>query len=377
MTAPAHVLEADELLAGFTRALRAAGVAVTQDRTMGFLRAVSVVGLGDRRATYWAGRATLCADPADLAVYDEVFTGWFLADSRPGRPQPRPPVTVAQAALDASEDGPDSGPNPGEDSSVRVAASGAERLRHRDIAALSPAERVALARLFGTLSPRLPRRTGHRSVPAPRGAVDPRRTLRRTLARMGEPDLAWRRRTTRPRRVVLLVDVSGSMSAYADALLRLAHRVVSATPARGAGAVEVFTVGTRVTRVTRAMRLRDPEQAILAAGRTVPDWSGGTRLGQTLQAFLDRWGQRGMARGAVVVVLSDGWEIGDARLLGEQMQRLSRLAHRVVWANPHRGSEGYQPVQQGMVAALPSVDAFVAGHSLAAFAELMEAVADA
>jgi uncharacterized protein with von Willebrand factor type A (vWA) domain len=153
--------------------------------------------------------------------------------------------------------------------------------------------------------------------------------------------------------------------------------VVSASPAHGDGAVEVFTVGTRVTRVTRAMRLRDPEQAIVAAGHTVPDWSGGTRLGQTLQAFLDRWGQRGMARGAVVVVFSDGWEIGDARLLGDQMQRLARLAHRVVWANPHRGSEGYQPVQQGMAAALPHVDAFVAGHSLAAFADLMEAVADA
>jgi uncharacterized protein with von Willebrand factor type A (vWA) domain len=374
MTVPARALEADEMLVGFSRALRAAGVAVTQDRTMGFLRAASVVGLGDRQATYWAGRATLCAGPEDLPVYDEVFTGWFLAGTRPGSREPAPRVTVAQAALEAHEDG--SEPD-GDDSAVRVAASTAERLRHRDIAALSPAERLALARLFGTLSPRLPRRTAHRTAPAARGAVDPRRTLRRTLARMGEPDLAWRRRTTRPRRVVLLVDVSGSMSGYADALLRLAHRVMSASPAHGAGAVEVFTVGTRVTRVTRAMRLRDPEQAIVAAGHTVPDWSGGTRLGQTLQAFLDRWGQRGMARGAVVVVFSDGWEIGDARLLGDQMQRLARLAHRVVWANPHRGSEGYQPVQQGMAAALPHVDAFVAGHSLAAFADLMEAVADA
>jgi uncharacterized protein with von Willebrand factor type A (vWA) domain len=141
--------------------------------------------------------------------------------------------------------------------------------------------------------------------------------------------------------------------------------------------VEVFTVGTRLTHLTRAMRLRDPERAIVAASRTVPDWSGGTRLGENLKVFLDRWGQRGMARGAVVVVFSDGWERGDVALLGEQMMRLKRLAHRVVWVNPHRGKEGYLPVQQGIVAALPYVDDFVAGHSMATFEELIEVVAHA
>jgi uncharacterized protein with von Willebrand factor type A (vWA) domain len=138
--------------------------------------------------------------------------------------------------------------------------------------------------------------------------------------------------------------------------------------------VEVFTVGTRLTRVTRAMRLRDPERALVAAGETVPDWSGGTRLGESIKVFLDRWGGRGMARGAVVVVFSDGWERGDPALLGEQMDRLKRVAHRVVWVNPHRGKAGYEPVQQGVLAALPHVDDFVAGHSLATFAELLEVV---
>jgi len=201
------------------------------------------------------------------------------------------------------------------------------------------------------------------------------------LKRMGEPgEVAWRRPAQRPRRVVLLLDVSGSMSSYADALLRLAHRfshpkVDSRT--RGAPRVEVFTVGTRLTRVTRAMRMRDPERAIVAAGETVPDWSGGTRLGETLRIFMDRWGQRGLARGAVVVVFSDGWERGDAGLLGEQMRRLHALAHRVVWVNPHVGKHGYLPVQQGIVAALPYVDDLVAGHSLATFEDLIEVVADA
>ena len=178
--------------------------------------------------------------------------------------------------------------------------------------------------------------------------------------------------------MVLLVDVSGSMSPYADALLRLSHRfVVSTGSTSGGSRTEVFTIGTRLTRVTRAMRLRDADRAIVAAGETVPDWSGGTRLGETLRIFLDRWGQRGLARGAVVVIFSDGWERGDTTLLSQQMRRLHSLAHRVVWVNPHVGKDGYQPVQQGIVAALAHVDDFVAGHSLATFEELIEVVADA
>ncbi|HSE55677.1 MAG TPA: VWA domain-containing protein, partial [Nocardioidaceae bacterium] len=224
-----------------------------------------------------------------------------------------------------------------------------------------------------------PRRTATRRTPWRRGDVDAARTHRQMLARMGEPgDIAWRRRGLRPRRVVLLVDVSGSMSPYADALLRLAHTFVSASgPAGTSDTVEVFTVGTRLTHITRAMRQRDADRALVAASQTVPDWSGGTRLGETLKVFLDRWGQRGMARGSVVVVFSDGWERGDVALLAEQMLRLRRLAHRVVWVNPHRGKEGYLPVQQGIVAVLPYVDDFVAGHSMATFEELIEVVAHA
>jgi len=164
------------------------------------------------------------------------------------------------------------------------------------------------------------------------------------------------------------------------ALLWLAHRFVVAggvSTSSTTRAVEVFTIGTRLTRVTPAMRLRDVDRAIVAAGETVPDWSGGTRLGETLRIFLDRWGQRGLARGAVVVIFSDGWERGDTALLGEQMRRLHGLAHRVVWVNPHVGKDGYQPVQAGIVAALAHVDDFVAGHSMATFAELVEVVGDA
>jgi uncharacterized protein with von Willebrand factor type A (vWA) domain len=193
---------------------------------------------------------------------------------------------------------------------------------------------------------------------------------------MGEPGrVEHRRRGTRPRRVVLLIDVSASMRPYADALLRLAHRMMST--ASGHPRPEVFTLGTRLTRITTALSAADVDRALVRAGEQVPDWAGGTRLGETLGAFLTRWGARGMARGAVVVVFSDGWERGDAIELAEQMARLRRLAHRVVWVNPHRGKVGYEPVQSGIKAVLPYVDDFLAGHSLGTFDELLGVVTHA
>ena len=371
------VRSADEVLLGFTRALRAAGVAVTQDRAHGFLTAVAAVGADDRQATYWAGRATLCGSPDDLARYDQVFTAWF--DPRDGLPraQLREASRPSTAHLLPDADGAGRGDEEGEEDVVRAAASAAEVLRHRDVASLDAAEKRRLAGMFGRLTLRPPTRRTARHRRWHRGELDASRTLRASLRHLGEPaEIAWRRRDSRPRRVVLLVDVSGSMSAYADALLRLAHRLTQSARTAG-GTVETFTVGTRLTHVTRALRSRDADRAIVAAGEVVPDWSGGTRLGETLRVFLDRWGQRGMARGAVVVVFSDGWERGDAGLLGEQMARLQRVAHRVVWVNPHRGKEGYEPLQGGVVAALPHCDDFLAGHSLATFDYLTEVIARA
>ena len=227
-------------------------------------------------------------------------------------------------------------------------ASTTEVLRHRDVATLSSSERAHLAALFAALRPRAPRRRAHRHAPSRRGLVDARRTLRGQLRRMGEPGpIEWRHRGTRPRRVVLLVDVSGSMSAYADALLRLGHAyAASGLP------VEVFTLGTRLTHVTRALRQRDPERALVACGSTVPDGRGHPpRRGHP--GLPRPLGPAGHGPGAVVVVFSDGWERGEPEALAEQMRRLRALAHRVVWVNPHRGKPGYEPVQQGIVAALP------------------------
>jgi uncharacterized protein with von Willebrand factor type A (vWA) domain len=369
--------EADEVLLGFTRALRAAGVPVTQDRAHGFLAAVAAVGADDRQATYWAGRATLCGSPDDLARHDEVFAAWF--DPRDGLPRARPREASrpSTAHLLPDAEGAGGGDEAGEEDLVRAKASEAEVLKHRDVATLDAAEKRRLASMFVRLSLRPPARRTARHQRWHRGELDASRTLRNSLRHLGEPgEIAWRRRGTRPRRVVLLVDVSGSMSPYADALLRLAHRLTQSARSVG-GTVETFTVGTRLTHVTRALRSPDADRAIVAAGEVVPDWSGGTRLGETLRVFLDRWGQRGMARGAVVVVFSDGWERGDAELLGEQMARLKRVAHRVVWVNPHRGKAGYEPLQGGVVAALPHCDDFLAGHSLATFADLTEVISRA
>ncbi|MDO9455521.1 VWA domain-containing protein [Nocardioides sp.] len=375
--ATAH--EIDEVLLAFTRALRAAGVPVTHDRSAGFLEATALVGLdgpAGQQLTYAAGRATLCSTPDDLVRYDQVFAAFF--DARDGLPRERPappsrPVT-SQMSLD---EGAGEGDEGADDDVVRALASDVEVLRHRDLATMTAAEKHHLAAMFATLRPRPPLRRTVRQEPWRRGRVDAARTLRASMRRHGEPArIEWRHRRLRPRRVVLLVDVSGSMSGYADALLRLAHTMTQALTTRG-GRVETFTVGTRLTHLTRALRSRDAERALVAAGSAVPDWSGGTRLGETLKVFTDRWGRRGMARGAVVVVFSDGWERGDCTQLGEQVRRLRAVAHRVVWVNPHRGKAGYEPVQQGILAVLPHVDDLVAGHTLATYAELVEVVARA
>lgn len=364
-------LGADAVLLGFVRAVRAAGVDASAERVYAFLRAVAVLRPGLRADVYWAGRATLCGGHDDLERYERVFAAYFGAHDEPARPTVRAtPAPRPRLVLRDAPPGPRA-PGGGEPSGPPTAtlASSAEVLRHRDVAELSAAERAQLNRLLAAFALHGRTRRSARRRPARRGDVDPRRTVRALLRRGGEPARPHRHaRVERPRRVVLLVDVSGSMAPYADALLRFAHAAV-----RG-GRTEVFTIGTRLTRVTRELSHRDPDLAMAALAAAVPDWRGGTRLGELLREFLNRWGQRGLARGAVVVLLSDGWERGDPELLAAQMRRLHGLAHRVVWANPRKARPGYAPLAAGMAAALPSVDDFVEGHSLLALERLAQVV---
>jgi len=371
---PTTTTDATSTVVGLARTLRAAGVPAGPDRVQRLVEALSVVDVTSRAQVYWAGRLCLCASAADLASYERVFAAYFGGERPVAWRQRKDPVLRPMPGF-AGVTPPAGEPTDGDGPAALAAtASAVELLRSRDIATLGPAEREAVRRLLAAF--RLPGelRRSRRYRPAPRGPIDPARTTRELLARGGEPArLARRTHRSRPRRVVLLVDVSGSMSGYADALLRFTHAA-----ARGSAApTEVFTIGTRLTRVTRELSHRDPDTAMAALTAAVPDWSGGTRLGELVKAFLDRWGQRGLARGAVVVVLSDGWERGDARLLGESMARLHRLAHRVVWANPRKFRPDYAPLAAGMAAALPHVDEFVEGHSVAALEQLAAVVAGA
>ena len=363
----------DPLLAisAFGRVLRAAGVAADAGRIAAFIAALDWLDPSSAADVYWAGRLTLCADPDDLPRYDAAFAAVFGGERIPHLAHAETPEAVPVALAPAAA--PDSRPAAEGESGerLRAAASTTESLRTRDIAGLSAAERAELARLLASFTLPGELRPSRRRRTAVRGPLDRRRTVRSALGAGGElAALHHHRPAPRPRRVVLLIDISGSMAPYADALLRFAHAA-----RRGGAPVEIFTLGTRLTRVTRELSHRDPEVALRAVAAAVPDWSGGTRLGVLVRAFLDLWGQRGLARGAVVVLLSDGWEREDPALLGEQMARLSRLAHRVVWANPLRGRPGYQPLAAGMAAALPYVDDFVAGHSADALVALADVVA--
>ena len=348
----------------FAAVLRGAGLDVPTDSVIAFATALGRTGLDEREPVYWAGRATLTRRPDDVRAYDAAFAAFWDG------------VTVPDDEPDAPDE-PDE-PEPQETVEVEVGPwSAVEVLRQKDFAAYTPGERDEAHRLIADLRVTAALRRSRRLRPARRGAPDVAATMRDALRTGGEPvHRRYRGRTHRPRRLILLCDVSGSMEPYARALARFLHAAVSA---RKPGRVEAFALGTRVTRITRelAAHAHDPDAALAAAAHAVQDWSGGTRLGEGLRAFNDRWGARGMARGAVVVILSDGWDRGDPALLGAEMARLSRVARRVVWVNPLKASPGYAPLAQGMAAALPYVDAFVEGHSVASLDQLAKVVGTA
>ncbi|SEL24476.1 vWA domain-containing protein [Nonomuraea pusilla] len=365
---PAWTGAAGELAAtmtGFARTLRAAGVAADHERTQNLLRALRHLDVAEPRQVYWAGRLTLCSGPDDLPRYDRCFAAYF--GGLRARAE-RPAVATVTRRLAADGAGVDDGAR-GEGEAVPGAASRAEVLRHRDVARLTDAERAEVHAMLSMLRAGRARRRSRRFEGSHRGVLDRRRTIRDALRKGEIARLRHRRHTTRPRPVVLFVDVSGSMAPYAETLLRFAHALVRSEPR----ATEVYSVGTRLTPITAELRHRDPGTALAEVSRAVPDWSGGTRLGEELREYLSRRS----ARGAIAVIASDGWERGDPALLGAQVARLSRQAYRVIWVNPHKGYEDYRPLTGGMRAVLPYLDDLVAGHSLAAFEELSERLADA
>jgi uncharacterized protein with von Willebrand factor type A (vWA) domain len=355
---------ASELVVGFAAELRRRGLTVPPDTVLAYARALDVVGLDERDPVYWAGRSTLVRRPEDVAAYDAAFSAYWERTLE--QPAHRMRVSVLEQLVAAEgADGDDDGTG---DADGELRWSAVESLREKDLAALTDEERAEADRLIDALRLDGPRRRGRRRGPSPRGSLDLRRTVGRALRTGGEPvRLLHEAPRDRPRRVVLLLDVSGSMAAYARALLRFAHVAV-----RARDGVEVFALGTRLTRLTASLRTHDADAALALATAAVPDYEGGTRLGETIGEFTQRFGVRGMARGSVLVILSDGWDRGEASLLGEHLARLARVTNRIVWVNPLKASPGYAPLAAGMAAALPYVDDFVEGHSLGSLESLAE-----
>ena len=386
-------LDLPPLAAALSRRLHDRGLPITPGRTADFARALTLVRPTARRRLYWTARAVLVTDPTQVETFDEVFFSVFGTptlgdDFEPedtqtafspldGRPAAEHEVSPGESAAqglrwssatsgehEADRDGDEVGAPP-------ALASDEELLGRKSFDALEPHELARLYRLMSHLELATPKRRTRRFERGHHGErVDMRRTLRASLRTGGDPiRLARRHRRIAPRRLVLLCDISGSMEPYARAYLQF----LTCAAATGPNA-EAFVFATRLTRLTRALGSRSPERAIQRAAAAAPDWSSGTRIGDALKEFNDRHGRRGMARGAVIVILSDGWERGDPRLVGQEMERLARLAHRIIWVNPRVSAAAFS-VQVGvMVAALPHCDALVSGHSFAALEEVAAAI---
>jgi uncharacterized protein len=373
VTGPGAEPDVDREVAALAAALRREGVGVGTGQVVTCRRAVALLG-GRRRDRYWAARTTLVSDPRDLAVFDRVFRE--LSHAPADDPELPAPSDQEAPVEDAASDRRGGGGTPDGGLPAGRIASERERLRRRRFDRATPDELAAIAQLLQRLEVAVPHRVSRRTRPGRGGELDLPRTLERALAADGELiDRAWRSRRRRPRRLVLLLDVSGSMAPYARALLRFGIAARRAADREASRRVEVFAFGTRLTRLSDELAAREPDTALATAARRVLDWDGGTRIGACVDELVRTWGRRGVLRGAVVVVCSDGLERGDPAQLSAAMARLGRQAHRVVWVNPLAGDARFEPSQRGMAAALPYVDRLLPGHDLASLEGLSEVLA--
>ena len=365
---------ANKMAVAFARILRGAGLDVPLDSVIVFVGALTQLGLENRENVYWSAHATLIRRHEDVQIFDRAFKVFWeqqIAVETATFEEQHESITLLVDDEDANTD--DSSAEPIEDeNTIALRFSKIETLREKDFAAYNQLELREAEQFMASLRLAGPPKKSLRLMKTNRHGArhDIRRTMRATLQHDGEPiERYWREPSTKLRRLVVLLDISGSMEPYARALLRFMHAAVV-----GRQRVEAFTFGTRLTRITKELTSRDPDKALAQTSAQVSDWSGGTRLGECMQSFNDNWGVGGMARGSIFVILSDGWDRGDPKVLADQMSRLSRVAYRVIWVNPLKVSPGYAPLARGMAAAMPYIDEFVEGHSLEALRELTEVI---
>jgi uncharacterized protein with von Willebrand factor type A (vWA) domain len=360
----------------FARILRGAGIDVPLDSVIVFVSALSKVGLENRDDVYWSAYATLIRRHEDSQIFDRAFAIFWeqlVAVDTATYEQQTESVTLLIDSEDANNDDSNAAPANEDENTITLRFSNVETLREKDFAAYSETELREAEQFMSSLKLAGPPKRSLRLQKANRRGSrhDIRRTMRAVLQNDGEPiERYWREPSTKLRRLVVLLDISGSMEPYARALLRFMHAAVV-----GRQRVEAFTLGTRLTRITRELTNRDPDRALARTSAQVADWSGGTRLGECLQNFNDNWGVGSLARGSIFVILSDGWDRGEPQVLAEQMMRLQRVAYRIIWVNPLKVSPGYAPLARGMAAAMPYIDDFVEGHSLDALRELTAVIA--
>ncbi|AEA24845.1 VWA domain-containing protein [Pseudonocardia benzenivorans] len=360
------------LLVRFARTLRAEGVAIGPGDVLTYCASVATLDPTDLVDLYWGGRIALVTRHEDVETYDRIFEEFFLGTGVDAgsllelllRAEPEAETTLETVAPDPGDD-----ERPDEETTLGLMASDVETLSSRAFAECTDDELETLRRIMSGIRLRPPMRRTRRTRPARRGRrPDLRATVRRSLRTHGElVELRYRRRRVRPRPLVLILDISGSMADYSRAMLQFAHSAQRGARFR----VEVFCFGTRLTHLTPSLRTRSPDEALARAADLVVDWEGGTRIGQAIDEFVRRWGRRGMARGGIVVVCSDGLDRGDPELLESAMQKLARLCHRVVWTNPHvvAGGRGV-PRTVGMLVAEPYVDVLLSGRDLGSLDEL-------
>jgi uncharacterized protein with von Willebrand factor type A (vWA) domain len=358
------------VLVDFGRALRSKGLAIGSGDILTYCAAMVPLDPTDLVDLYWAGRTTMIVRREDVAVYDEVFRSFFLASDSPVQKMLKvkaQSAAEAEAAFEIPATEP-SGKEQEEETLLGLMASNVETLKHRSFGECTEEELAAIRRIMARIKFTPPKRRTRRTKTARDGRKpDMRRTIRESLRTNGEMvDLYWRRRRVRLRPLTLILDVSGSMSDYSRALLQFAY-----SAKRASQKVEVFCFGTRLTQVTKPLQTRKPDEALERAAKLVVDWEGGTRIGDSIDKFVRKWGRRGMCRGGVVVICSDGLDRGDPELLSDSMERLSRLCHNIVWMNPHKGNNAdYQPQTVGMMAAEPHIDVLLSGHDLSSLEEL-------